>query len=149
MVKKQKEIWTFWLITILIVLLDYITKQIVYLKQPSVELLKFFSIIYVQNTGAGFGILRGYNIFLIIVSAFVAFFIIYYYKRIPQKRWPQIGFALILAGVIGNLIDRVMRGFVIDFMDFFIGGWHWPAFNIADIAIVAGVIMLIIYFWNK
>ena len=145
----MKEDGKFILFALLIIILDLVTKQLIYLFKPSTELLSFFSLVYVKNTGAGFGILGGMNILLIVISVIVLVSIGYYYKKIPKENWTLIAFGLIVGGIIGNLIDRLFRGFVIDFLDFFISGWHWPAFNVADTALVVGVVMLIIYYWKK
>ena len=99
----------------------------------------------IKNMGAGFGILQGKTFFLGIVSLVVAVTIISYYPRIPKEKIPQILFALFLGGVIGNLIDRFLRGYVIDFINFS----FWPAFNIADSALTISVVGLVWYYWKK
>jgi len=81
---------------------------------------------------------------LILITIVIIGIILYYYKDLPKKYLPIISTSLILGGAIGNLIDRFLFGFVIDFIDFRI----WPAFNIADSAVTIGVIGLIIYFWQ-
>ncbi len=145
----MKEDGKFILIILLIIILDVITKQLIYFFKPSTKVFSFFSLVYIKNTGAGFGILSGMNILLSIISILVLIGIGYYYKKIPKENWTLIAFGLIVGGIIGNLIDRLFRGFVIDFLDFFVRSYHWPAFNIADSALVVGVIMLIIYYWKK
>jgi len=100
---------------------------------------------YIQNTGAGFGILKGSNTTLIFISLIIIGIILFYFDRIIKEKPTHIPVALILGGAVGNLIDRIFLGHVIDFVDFRI----WPAFNIADSAITIGALLLIIYFWKK
>ncbi len=139
--ERYKPELFFGLITSVVVVVDQILKYLVNVLQPGFTLgtLRFH---LVHNTGAGFGILQGQTIWLALISLLVAFGIIYYYKKIPPQKIPQVLFALFLGGVIGNLIDRLFRGYVIDFIDFS----FWPAFNIADACITISVIGLIIYF---
>jgi signal peptidase II len=146
MVKKllQKPVALFSLITFLIIAFDQLTKYLIQLYQPHWN-LKIFEITFIKNTGAGFGILRNQTFFLGIISLIVAVTLIVYYKRIPKEKNQQILFALFLGGVIGNLIDRFFRNYVIDFISFS----FWPAFNIADSALTISVIGIVIYFWKK
>ena len=104
-----------------------------------------FHLTFVKNTGAGFGILKEFNPFLILISLAVIGIIFYYYKKIKENEiLLQIIVAFVLGGTMGNLIDRINLGYVIDFLDFRI----WPVFNIADSFISIGIIGLIIYFWR-
>lgn len=144
MVSSKKYLIYFLSLVFLIVLLDQLTKYLI-LKFPVQTNFKIFTLHLVKNTGAGFGLLKNQTFFLTIISILVAIFVIYYYKKIPKQPFPQIFTALFLAGVIGNLIDRMFRKFVIDFIDF----GFWPAFNLADACITIGAIGLIIYFWKK
>lgn len=130
----------FWSITVLLVVLDQIVKYIVDTVQPNAFI---FRVTY--NTGAGFGILQSQTILLAIISLLVASSVIYYYSKIPEQKYPQVLWALFLGGVIGNLIDRFLRGYVIDFID--VG--FWPSFNLADASITVSVIGLIIYCWKS
>jgi len=141
---NKKNLLLFSLITISLVILDQLLKFLILKFQPSFN-LNFLSIHLVKNTGAGFGLFQGYSLFLAILSLIVTVLIISYYPKIPQKKFPQIFVALFLGGVIGNLIDRLFRKFVIDFIDFS----FWPAFNLADSAITISAIGLVIYFWKK
>lgn len=134
----------FFFIAILTVILDQISKNLVFYFQPDFR-LGILTIHFVQNTGAGFGILEGQTIGLAIVSLIVALLVIFYYKKIPPEKLPQTLFAVFLGGVIGNLIDRLLRGYVVDFIDFS----FWPAFNAADASICVAVAGLIIYYWKK
>jgi len=113
----------------IIVLLDQISKYII---------RKNYS--FTKNFGAGFGILQNYTAFLIIISSIILILVLIYYKHIPKKTSYQIFSGLAVGGLIGNLIDRIIFGFVTDFID--VG--FWPSFNIADSALSVGIIGLII-----
>ena len=147
---KNKKVLTVSLITLLILILDQITKFLVVKNFELNETLpiinSIFHLTYVQNTGAGFGILKNFNFLLISISIAVIIYIFYYFKKIEDnEKLLWILLAFVLAGTIGNLIDRVRFSYVIDFLDFRI----WPVFNIADSFITIGIIGLIIYFWKK
>lgn len=105
----------------------------------------FFRITYLQNTGAAWSILSGNRILLIIVTI-IALGIIYYVflKNKKIKNYESILLGLLLGGIIGNLIDRVRFGYVIDYLDFNIFSYHYPVFNFADICIVISIIILVI-----
>jgi signal peptidase II len=115
----------------------------------TIELLPFFQLTYVRNTGASFNFLAGAGgwqrwLFIgIAVSASLA--IVYWLKQLPKRRnLEAAAWALVLGGAVGNLIDRIEYGYVIDFLDFFYHDWHFPAFNVADSAITIGVGLLLI-----
>jgi len=95
---------------------------------------------YIINTGAGFSIFQNQNVLLAWIAVIALGLIIYFYNSFPRT-----GFLLITAGIIGNLLDRLMYGYVIDFINFKI----WPVFNAADSFIVIGVIVTIIIWWRK
>ena len=136
-----------WLAAIIVV--DQLTKIVVDRSMPlyhSIPIVNgFFSLTYVRNTGAAFGIFAGSaeifrRPFLIVVSLVAIGFIFTMLRRLPDKETGLItALALIVGGAIGNLIDRVIYGEVIDFLDCFLGSYHWPAFNIADSFITIGV----------
>ncbi len=105
-----------------------------------------FSITYVQNAGAAFGILENQRLFFIIMTLVILICGIYLYPKINrQAPCLRLGSALLFGGAVGNLIDRIRLGIVVDFFDFHI----WPVFNIADIAIVCGVAIIIYYIFTK
>jgi len=95
---------------------------------------------HVNNTGAGFGILKGSTTLLIFFSIFVIGLIIFYLDKFPKNKYHMVAVGLILGGTLGNLVDRVFRGHVIDFIDL----TFWPVFNVADSAISIGAVMLIL-----
>lgn len=105
---------------------------------PVIE--NIFHISYVLNPGAAFGILEHKTEFLVLIALLMILAVIYIYPRIPSyNRLIRVGLGLLVGGSIGNVIDRVKTGYVVDFFDFRI----WPVFNIADTAIVCGVALII------
>jgi len=134
----------FGLIVLGVVALDQLLKYLIVYFNPNWDLW-ILRIHFIQNTGAGFGILQNQTIWLGLISLIVTLAVIIGYKRIPREKFPQILFALFLGGTIGNLIDRFLRKFVVDFIDFS----FWPAFNLADAVITLSVIGLMWYFWKK
>ena len=136
------------LICAIVLFLDQISKSIVaaFMKVGStiVVIKKFFNITYINNNGAAWSILSNKNTFLIIFSI-IAIIIIYRFMYLfKNNKRNNIAFGLILGGIIGNLIDRWLFGYVRDFLDFKIFGYNYPIFNIADTAVVIGVVLLII-----
>ncbi len=132
------------LLSILIILSDQFTKNIININQTTLikNDLLFFSIDYVKNYGAAFNILSGSRIFLSTVSIIVTLFLFYvilYKKNLTNL--DLISYSLILAGTIGNGIDRITRGYVIDFIN--LNFIDFPVFNIADISINIGFIFII------
>src|SRR3989344_7402109 len=123
------------LIGLILVILDQITK---FLFQNKTYLFKDIGIEYTTNTGAAFGILKGSNLILTIISLFIIIFLFTYYRKAASFEKP--GLILLLSGTIGNLIDRVAFGYVRDFIAVYI----WPNFNLADSYNVIGVIILLI-----
>ena len=108
----------------------------------------FFNLVLTYNTGAAFSFLAGaggwQDEFLTAVGLGASAFILYLLARHGQQRLFSLALALILGGAIGNVIDRIVYGHVIDFLDVHWHGWHWPAFNVADSAIVCGAALLIV-----
>ena len=113
------------------------------------EVLPFFDFIYVRNPGAAFSFLADHSgwqrwFFAAIAIAVSVVLLRWLWRTAQSQPLPSWGCALILGGAIGNLIDRLWHGYVIDFADFFIGNWHYPAFNIADSGICIGAGLLIL-----
>jgi signal peptidase II len=108
----------------------------------------FFNLVLTYNKGAAFSFLASASgwqqHFLTVVGLLASVFILYLLARHGHQRLFALALALILGGAIGNVIDRVAYGHVIDFLDFHVAGWHWPAFNVADSAIVGGALLLIV-----
>lgn len=134
----------FWVPALVVLLADQLLKQLIFLIQPQFT-SAFLTIHLVQNTGAGFGLLPGQTILLAIISLIVAIAVLWYYPKIPSQKWPQLLWGLFLGGVVGNLLDRLFRGSVIDFIDV----QFWPAFNVADAAMTVAVVGLVIYYWKE
>ena len=113
----------------------------------NLDLAPFFNLVLVHNRGAAFSLLSsasGWQRELFIAIAVIAsVWVIYLLRRYPRQTLFCFALSLILGGAIGNVIDRVLFGAVIDFLDFHLGGYHWPAFNVADSAITCGAALLI------
>jgi signal peptidase II len=135
----KKQGLLFAIITLAVVIVDQLTKFLIRHFQPKWDLI-ILKIQFIQNTGAGFGILQGKTVWLGILSLIVIGIIIYNYKKIPTDKLTQIAFALFLGGAIGNMIDRLLIKYVTDFINF----KFWPAFNIADACLSIAVISIII-----
>lgn len=135
-----------YLISVLIVFFDQLLKLLVrsnfYYGQSKPLVKNVFHLTYVKNTGAAFGILQEHTVLFSIFSFLIIIFLIaaklFLYS---DNLWFDIGFALIIGGAIGNLIDRLWLGYVVDYLDFRI----WPVFNLADSAVVFGTGIVIIF----
>ena len=141
-------------ITAVGVVLDQVTKILVqkhlFLGESIPVIDGFFNLTYVRNTGAAFSFLASGNPawvipFFIIITLIVAVGIVYYYRKTdPAQRLHRLGLSLVLGGAVGNLIDRLLHQSVVDFLDFYAGAYHWPAFNVADSAITTGVGLILL-----
>ena len=137
------------LISLICIFIDQITKLIIKntinLHSSIILIKNFFSLTYVKNYGAAWSILSGSRIFLIII-ALVSLFLIYNYfiKDKNLSKLEIITYGLLIGGIIGNLIDRIIFGYVIDFFDFLIFNYNFPVFNFADIFIVVSAGLIII-----
>jgi len=133
------------LISFIIVVLDQITKHLVlkYMNPlESINILPFLQLVVVSNKGCAFGMFKGVGSTLFIGVSIVA--IIFVTWLLIRTKEGYVGLSLILGGAIGNLIDRLCYGWVVDFIDFSIGKFHWPAFNVADSALTIGVIVVLL-----
>ena len=143
-----KKYSTLFLFAAIIVVADQVTKAMVIhafsLHETLVVIPGFFSLVHIRNTGGAFGLLAGdatgmRTLFFLGISVLALVIILIFYSRVtPSKPWIAAAFAMIFGGALGNLIDRLRFGEVVDFLDFYIGTTHWPAFNIADSAISVG-----------
>ncbi len=143
----------FAMITGLVVLLDQATKLLVLAKMPlyhSIPVLEgFFNLTHIRNPGGAFGFMaagsQGVRSLLFIGVSIVAMGLIVYFYRSTPKTYPYLASALamIFGGAVGNLIDRLRFGEVVDFLDVYVGAYHWPAFNVADSAITVGITIFI------
>ncbi len=143
-----KWIW----LAVVIVVFDQVTKYIATasldMYQP-IAVMPMFNWTLMHNTGAAFSFLHDaggwQRWFFVIIAIVVSVVIVLWIKRLEQhEKWQAIALALILGGAFGNVIDRVLLGYVVDFIDVYYEQMHWPAFNIADAAISIGVVMIII-----
>lgn len=123
-------------IALIIVVVDQLTKFL--LEDKVIKLASFFWLNYAENVGGAFGLLQGYKWLFIIVAVIVIFLLAFYWRKMPRDRKLLFGAGFLLGGVVGNLIDRVFRGFVVDFIDFKV----WPVFNVADVFVVVGIILI-------
>lgn len=137
------------LLSSLVILCDYLTKRIVasrVMPHEAIEVLPFLRIVHVENVGAAFGLFSRFgNTAFIFISGIAIIFILIYMTKVTAL--PEVvGLSLILGGAAGNLLDRLIRGKVFDFIDFFVGRWHWPAFNLADSALSVGIVL---FLWSN
>lgn len=137
------------ILTILVILVDFFSKYMVSKLMTVNETINlidnFFRITYVKNTGAAFSIFSNNTILVIIISVVIIGFLLFYiYKNKGNNKLENVSYAFILGGAIGNLIDRLVYGYVIDFLDFEILSYNAPIFNLADTFIVIGVILFLI-----
>ena len=142
-----------WLwLSLLILILDQASKRVVDQSMAlyeTIPLLPMFQLTYLQNQGAAFSFLSGaggwQRWFFITLAVAASLFILRVLKQLPRERVLEASaWSLVLGGALGNLIDRILYGYVIDFLDVFYGNWHWPAFNLADSAITVGVALLLV-----
>ena len=136
-------------------MLDRLTKWLIETHVSFLDTLRvipgFFDIVHTENRGVAFSLFNDSTsewrtILLVLFAAAAVVLVGGFIFRRPEKldRWSLAGFALILGGALGNVFDRIMWGRVTDFLDFYIGGYHWPAFNVADSAIVIGSALLLL-----
>ena len=143
-------------VSLIIVSLDQITKLLIIntmqLHESIPVIAGFFNLTYIRNPGAAFGLFATTNsafrlIFFVGTSIFALGLLgTIFYRIHPDDVWGQLTVSSIVGGAIGNLLDRLQHGEVVDFLDVYIGRYHWPAFNVADGAISVGVVSLLIIF---
>ena len=142
--------WFWWMLSLTIASADQALKSAITGSLPVgtvIPLTPFFNLVHFWNTGAAFSFLAdagGWQRYFFIVIALVVSIVLALILRKRRAKSEALGYSLILGGAVGNLIDRAFRGHVIDYLDFYWQSWHWPAFNLADIAIVGGAAMLIL-----
>lgn len=148
-----------WLkLSALVIVLDQLSKWLIssWLDlYQTVEILPFFNLTLAHNYGAAFSFLASaggwQRWFFVLLAVIISIALTIWLKRLPSSaRMEAASLALILGGAIGNVIDRLIYGYVVDFLDVYYGSYHWPAFNIADSAICIGAVLLILdSFRNK
>lgn len=143
-------------LALIVFAIDFITKSIVlssFYYGERLEITSFFNLVLVYNYGAAFSFLStsgGWQVILFSAIAVIAVAVCSYliYKHTRETLF-CLALALIMGGAIGNLFDRIIYGYVIDFLDFHYQHWHWPAFNVADMAIVGGAALMILESFMK
>ncbi len=133
------------IIALSVFILDQLTKYLIKTYVSSFEVIRvlpFFNIVYVENVGSAFGMFKSLGNFFFVAVAAMA--IIFVSILIIKDKDNRLGFSLILGGAAGNLADRIIYGYVIDFLDVYVGRFHWPAFNVADSALTIGIFLLLI-----
>ena len=141
-----------WLsLALILVITDQLTKMLIlsyYSLGDATYVTSFFNIVRVHNSGAAFSFLASASgwqrWFFTVIGLAAALFIVWMLKSHPGQRLFSFALACILGGAVGNVIDRMLHGYVVDFLDFHYVGWHFPAFNIADSAISIGAVCLIL-----
>ncbi len=134
-----------------VVVLDQLTKAVAaaYLIRGGIEIAPFFRLTLVHNSGSAFGFLNDaggwQNMFFVGIAVLACGVIVFMIRRLSARDlWLGVALSLVLGGAVGNLIDRLLYGYVIDFIDIYYRSWHWPAFNVADSAISIGAVILVL-----
>lgn len=146
MKKSLKPVLFFGLILLIIdqVIKGVLTNNMI-LNQSSMLIKNFLNITLVYNTGAAFSLFLGSRIFLIIIGIFAFFGILFYIKKTGITTDLEVfTYSLLIGGILGNLVDRIFRGYVVDYLSFNIGSWYFPIFNFADACIVLSIIFIFI-----
>lgn len=139
-----------WILIVLLIVADQVTKALIAASPEQFGNLEvihdFFYITYVKNTGAAWSMLAGQRVFLSLLAAVAILVMIFYMNKMLKEdnKLSAFALALMIAGAAGNLIDRLMFGYVRDFLNFYIFGYDFPVFNVADICLSVGVFLLII-----
>ena len=137
----------------LLVMIDIVSKIIISLlmdvNDQVVIISNFFNITYVRNTGAAWSFMAGETWLITLISGLIIIGLLLYIKKNkPINKLEKYGYSLVLAGAIGNFLERIFIGSVTDFLDFKIFNYNYPIFNLADCFIFLGVLLLIIYTWR-
>lgn len=148
---KSKR-WLAWLgLALLVIVLDQVVKALIvgnFAYGEGLIITSFFNLVHVLNHGAAFSFLAGaggwQRWFFIALAAVISVWLIIMIRQHQREKLAPLAFALILGGAIGNVIDRVAIGAVVDYLDFHTAGYHFPAFNLADSAITLGVICMLV-----
>ncbi len=142
--KKRNCLLVIILVSVLLGL-DLFIKYLVSSYLTSINIIdNFFSLTYVLNDGAAFSLFASRTYILILIALMCLLFIIYELKNNLDDRVLSVGYSLVLAGLLGNFIDRLLDGYIVDYLSFKIFGYNYPIFNFADMLIVLGVITVVI-----
>ncbi|MCJ7682031.1 MAG: signal peptidase II [Candidatus Aminicenantes bacterium] len=148
------------ILALLLVMTDQLTKYFIVRSIPIYESSRvipgFFDLTHIRNRGAIFGFFNhsdsGLIRFGLLAASLFAlvFILIYFFRTSPSEKLLKLSLTLILAGATGNMTDRILKGYVVDFLDFYAGGWHFPSFNMADSCITCGAaLLLFVFFFRK
>lgn len=159
MLKTSHRYLLLTIISLTTMILDQVVKlyiqQTMLLHETIVVIPGFFHLTYIRNPGAAFGLLadqgNGFRFVFFGITSLVAVVLlgVLLYKA-PQDQWLMpLAISLVLGGALGNLLDRIRFGEVVDFLDFFVKDFHWPAFNVADSAITVGIAILLMHFFME
>ena len=159
LMKKLRQYLFLVIVSGTVLIFDQVTKALIQRTMQLHESIPIigpvFSITYIRNPGAAFGLFAQHGnglrtaFFITISVVAVIFLAALFAKTPPQARLGRLSISLVMGGALGNLIDRLRFGEVIDFLDFYIGRYHWPAFNVADSCISTGVALLIWHFMRQ
>ncbi|RKU25938.1 signal peptidase II [Candidatus Poribacteria bacterium] len=153
-IRNLKTILPLVFVAVPIFILDYVTKVLIQMYIPEGTgypiIHGFFNLRHDRNSGAAFGILADQRTFLILVTILALIFIFFYYFRFKHSGWMRISLGFLLGGALGNFLDRIVLGEVVDFLQFGIESkrLYWPTFNVADISVCIGAGMLIVYLFR-
>lgn len=144
--------WIWWLLlSAAVIILDQWSKHWMvgaFSFAETLPVTSFFNLVLAHNSGAAFSFLAGaggwQRLFFITVASVASAVILYLLRKHARQTLFSLALSLVLGGALGNLIDRIRWGYVVDFLDFYFGSYHWPAFNVADMAITGGVILLVL-----
>ncbi len=137
-----------YIIMLLVLIVDQLTKFLVPVNLNIKIIKNFFYLTYTQNFGAAWGIFSGDVLILIVVSMVALLVINRYLLTSDINKLDVISFGLLMGGILGNLCDRLFRGYVVDFLNFYIFNYDYPVFNIADIGVVLGIFLMFISVWR-
>lgn len=144
--------WVWLIVSVVVILLDWHTKALatdaLEMYRP-VEVTSWLNMTLAHNYGAAFSFLSDaggwQRWFFIVLASGISLMLLVWLLRLPRQEWlTALGLSMILGGAIGNLIDRIQLGYVVDFIDVYYQQWHYPAFNVADSAITSGVVLLLL-----
>ena len=143
---KNKKVYVIAIITLLI---DFACKLVITnlleLNSGKVIIKNFFNLTYIGNTGGAFGVFQDSTLLLVGITIVFLILFIYFLEKNKITNFEKMCYGLMLGGILGNLVDRSLRGYVVDFLSFKIFGYDFPVFNLADSFIVIGLFLLIIY----
>ena len=154
MEKQRRGAWPWLWLSVLVILTDQLTKWWASSALASghvIKLLPLLNLRLAYNRGAAFSVLSGagdWKLYFLTAVSIIAIVIMLFWMRALSRRdfLLAIGFSLVIGGAFGNLVDRVFLGYVIDFIDFHVGSWHFATFNIADAGVSIGALLLIVHF---